>query len=76
MIGQDALVAAGALVAPGVEIPAGVLARGIPARVTRDLSPDEIADQRRRTLEYVETARRHRAAQAASVSAGPATGDT
>ncbi|NNL67488.1 MAG: gamma carbonic anhydrase family protein [Myxococcales bacterium] len=76
VIGEHALVAAGALVAPGVEIPPGVLARGIPARVARDLTPQEIADQLERALEYVETARRHRAAQAALLSAGREAGGT
>lgn len=60
VVGEEALVAAGALVPPGAEIPPRVLARGIPARVARELEPEELADQRRRTLEYVETARRYR----------------
>ena len=48
---------AGALVSPGMEIPAGVLVLGVPARVVRALSADERALQRTRAHEYVETAR-------------------
>ncbi len=56
-VGEEALVAAGALVPPGAKIPARHLARGIPARVVRELSEDELRLQRDRALEYVETAR-------------------
>jgi carbonic anhydrase/acetyltransferase-like protein (isoleucine patch superfamily) len=56
-VGEGALVAAGALVPPGVTIPPRHLVRGVPARVARELDADELATQRRRTLEYVETAR-------------------
>jgi carbonic anhydrase/acetyltransferase-like protein (isoleucine patch superfamily) len=56
-VGEEALVAAGALVPPGAKIPARHLARGVPARVVRPLDDDEVRLQRRRALEYVETAR-------------------
>ena len=58
-VGEEALVGAGAVVSPGFEVPDGMLALGIPARVTRSLDADERALQRRRALEYVETAREH-----------------
>lgn len=60
-IGENALVAAGAVVTPGQSIGAAILAVGMPAREVRALRPEEIELQRARTLEYVETARRHRA---------------
>ncbi len=60
-VGAEALVAAGAVVAPGAVIPPGVLARGIPARVVRELSAEERAAQRKQTLGYVDTARAYRA---------------
>jgi carbonic anhydrase/acetyltransferase-like protein (isoleucine patch superfamily) len=64
-IGEDALVGAGALVTPGSVVPPGVLVVGAPARVVRELSRAERAEQRARTLRYVETARAHaRAAEA------------
>jgi carbonic anhydrase/acetyltransferase-like protein (isoleucine patch superfamily) len=59
-VGEEALVGAGALVTPGTRIPARWIALGAPARPVRELLPDEIETQRRRALEYVETARRHR----------------
>ena len=57
VIGEEALVAAGAVVTPGTRIPPRTLARGIPARPARELDAEEIASQRRRAHEYVETAR-------------------
>jgi carbonic anhydrase/acetyltransferase-like protein (isoleucine patch superfamily) len=63
-VGEGALVGAGAVVAPGAVVPDGMLALGIPARVTRELSEDERALQRRRALEYVENAREHARADA------------
>jgi carbonic anhydrase/acetyltransferase-like protein (isoleucine patch superfamily) len=58
-IGENALIGAGAVVTPGSKIPAGMLAVGMPARVIRALDDEEIAQQRARTLRYVDTARSH-----------------
>ena len=58
-VGAEAWVGAGAVVGPGAEVPGGVLVVGTPARVVRDLRPEEIALQRERTLQYIETARSH-----------------
>jgi len=58
-VGEEALVAAGSLVPPGAEIAPRTLAVGSPARARRTLTAAEIAQQRTRTLEYVETARGH-----------------
>ena len=63
-VGEGALVAAGALVVPGFVVPDGTLAMGVPARVSRSLGSEERATQRRRALEYVETAREHAALEA------------
>lgn len=60
-VGERAWIAAGALVVPGAKIPAGVLAMGVPAVVSRDLTAAEVELQRARTLQYVETARQHAA---------------
>jgi carbonic anhydrase/acetyltransferase-like protein (isoleucine patch superfamily) len=62
VVGAGALIGAGSVVTPGAEIPERWLALGIPARPVRALGADEIAEQRERTLAYVDTARRHRAA--------------
>ena len=58
-VGEGALVGAGAVVPPGARIPPRSLALGTPARVVRELSDEESALQRERTLQYVDTARRH-----------------
>jgi carbonic anhydrase/acetyltransferase-like protein (isoleucine patch superfamily) len=60
-VGAGALIGAGSVVTPGTRIPERWLAVGIPARPVRELGADEIAEQRARTLAYVDTARRHRA---------------
>jgi carbonic anhydrase/acetyltransferase-like protein (isoleucine patch superfamily) len=65
VIGREALVGAGAVVTPGPQVPDGWLALGIPAKPVRELERAEIAEQRERTLTYVETARRHRASAGA-----------
>lgn len=44
VIGAGAQVGAGAVVPPGMHVPAGTLVVGVPARVRRELSPDERAD--------------------------------
>ena len=41
-VGPESLVAAGAVVGPGVEIPPRSLARGVPARVVRSLTDEEL----------------------------------
>lgn len=64
-IGAGALVAAGAVVTPGSVIEPHSLAVGIPARVVRELTEAERNEQVARTLTYVETARKHRAAETA-----------
>lgn len=43
VVGAGAQVAAGAVVAPGTRVPAGHLVMGVPARVKRPLSDEEIA---------------------------------
>jgi carbonic anhydrase/acetyltransferase-like protein (isoleucine patch superfamily) len=66
-VGEGALVGAGALVSPGSQIPDRTLVVGIPARVVRSLSDDESAQQRERTLAYVDNARAHAASRACTL---------
>jgi len=42
VIGRHCIVAAGAVVPPGMEIPDGKMVMGVPAKVVRDLTPGEI----------------------------------
>ena len=55
-IGAQSLVGAGALVTEGKEFPAGVLILGSPAKVVRDLTPEEIARNQRAAAIYVQRA--------------------
>src|SRR6185295_769889 len=40
-VGEEALVAAGAVVREGFEVPSGMLVAGVPAKVIRELTPEE-----------------------------------
>ncbi len=52
-IGAGAVVAAGALVPEGAEIPANTLAMGMPARVRREVTPEEQERFRKNCRNYV-----------------------
>ena len=59
-IGPDAMVGAGALVPPGMVVPPGTLVVGAPAKVKRELSPDEVAYFRKSAQSYAAYAARYR----------------
>lgn len=40
-VGAGAIVAAGAVVPPGMEVPAGTMAAGVPAKVIREVTPEQ-----------------------------------
>jgi carbonic anhydrase/acetyltransferase-like protein (isoleucine patch superfamily) len=61
VIGPDAMVGAGSLVPPGMVVPPGTLALGSPARVKRELTPEEVAFFRRSAENYAGYAERYRA---------------
>jgi gamma-carbonic anhydrase len=52
VVEQGAIVAAGAVVSPGTTIPANMVARGIPAKPTRECTEEERASNRRNCLKY------------------------
>ena len=52
-IGRNSLVAAGSLLTPGTVIPPGSMVMGSPARVKRELTPDEIEGIRQNVASYV-----------------------
>ena len=58
-IGRNCLVGAGSLVTEGKEFPDGVLIVGRPAKVVRELTPEQIANLQRSAAHYVEQAQRH-----------------
>ena len=60
VIESDGMLAAGAMLTPRKRIPSGELWAGRPARKMRDLTADEIADNRTIARHYVEVGRAHR----------------
>ena len=58
-IGRDSIVGAGALVTEGKQFPDGVLIVGAPAKVVRELTPEQIAGVRASAAHYVLQQRRH-----------------
>ncbi|MGW0040634.1 gamma carbonic anhydrase family protein [Rhodococcus sp. NPDC003348] len=61
-LGANCLVAAGAVVLEGAEIPARSLVAGVPARVRRELTDEEIAHIAHNAESYRALAGKHRAA--------------
>ena len=60
-IGRNCLVGAGSLVTEGKEFPDGSMILGSPARVVRQLSPEQIEGLRQSARHYMENARRFKA---------------
>lgn len=61
VIGVDSIVGAGALVPEGKQIPERSLVLGVPAKVVRALTQDDVDASYRNTASYVANGRRHRA---------------
>jgi carbonic anhydrase/acetyltransferase-like protein (isoleucine patch superfamily) len=58
-IGKNCLVAAGAVVPPGMVVPEGKVVMGTPAKAVRDVSAKDLAYMRWLPPHYVEQAERH-----------------
>jgi carbonic anhydrase/acetyltransferase-like protein (isoleucine patch superfamily) len=71
-IGAGSWVAAGSVVPPNLVVPPGVLVRGSPAKVARELKPEERVSAARGVARYLELAREHRAEQLACGVSPPA----
>jgi len=61
-VGEGSVIGAGSVLPEGKSIPPGVLAFGQPARIIRDLRPEEIEEHRRWAEEYWRMAENHRRA--------------
>jgi phenylacetic acid degradation protein len=61
MIGAGSLVAAMSFVRAGMQVPPRSMVVGMPARVLRQLTDEEVAAKTRETEEYIDLARRSRA---------------
>lgn len=59
-IGRGCLVGAGAVVTEGKEFPDGSLILGAPAKVVRELPPEQLARLKQSAASYVKNAERHR----------------
>jgi len=59
-IGKNCLVGAGAVVTEGKEFPDNSLILGSPAKVVREITPEQAARLRHSALHYVQQAQRHR----------------
>lgn len=59
-VGAGSLIAAQALVPQGLQIPPGSLVTGVPAKIKRELTPEEREGIRANAEMYLELARRHR----------------
>jgi carbonic anhydrase/acetyltransferase-like protein (isoleucine patch superfamily) len=62
VVGAGALVAAASLVPEGMHVPPGTLVAGVPARVRRDLSPEESDGLARSATTYAVLREEHRTA--------------
>lgn len=65
-IGQECLIAAGALVPEGMEVPPRSLVAGVPGKIRRELSEEEVAALHRNAEVYLDLAKAHREAKPAS----------
>jgi carbonic anhydrase/acetyltransferase-like protein (isoleucine patch superfamily) len=60
-IGEQSLIAAGAVVTPRTKIPPGSMVMGAPGKVVRPLRPEERAGLRAWAEKYIQVARAHAA---------------
>lgn len=63
VIGEESLIAAGALVTQGMEVPPRSLVAGVPAKVRRELTEDEIAHLHRNAETYLRLKEEHLCAE-------------
>ncbi|HEY3417585.1 MAG TPA: gamma carbonic anhydrase family protein [Armatimonadota bacterium] len=63
VIGTGSIVAAGAVVREGMEVPPGSLVAGVPAKVIKEISPEQMEHIRENAQVYVACAEAHRNAQ-------------
>lgn len=72
VIGDDSIIAAGAVVTEGVEIPPKSLVVGIPAKVKRTLSDEELTMLPKHAKEYAKLAKKYNKARLSKVKHGEA----
>ncbi|MFT4298852.1 MAG: gamma carbonic anhydrase family protein [Aeromicrobium sp.] len=75
VIGAESLIAAGALVTEGMRVPPRSLVAGVPGKVRRELSDDEVARLHRNARIYTEHRELHRAATVVGATSGEGVAD-
>lgn len=58
-IGSECLIAAGAVVSPGLQVPDRMVVMGVPGKIVRPVKPEELEYMRWLTTHYVELARKY-----------------
>lgn len=58
-IGRECLIAAGAVVPPGLEVPDGMLVMGVPGKIARPVREEDLQYMRSLTAHYVKLAQRY-----------------
>lgn len=70
IVGTESIVAAGALLPPGLQVPARSMVAGVPARVRRRVTDEEVTMIRTNAADYRELARAHATATDGSRNPG------
>lgn len=60
IINSHSLIAAGTLIKEGFEVPEGTLAAGVPGKIIRDLTPDEIEKYSENAVNYLNYVKKYR----------------
>ncbi len=58
-VGEGAIVGAGAIVTPKTKIPPFTMALGVPAKVVRSLTEEEVKNLKEHAMDYVELMKRY-----------------
>jgi carbonic anhydrase/acetyltransferase-like protein (isoleucine patch superfamily) len=58
-IGEECLIAAGAVLSPGTIVPNGMCAMGVPAKIVRPVKPEELKYMRWLSRRYIELAEKY-----------------
>ncbi len=57
---ENSIVGAGSLVAPGFKVPSGTIVMGVPAKIKRELSTEEVVQIKQSAANYVEYSRTYK----------------
>ncbi|MCI0453877.1 MAG: gamma carbonic anhydrase family protein [Candidatus Dadabacteria bacterium] len=60
IVEEGSMVGAGSLVAPGFTVPSGTIVMGVPAKVKRELKPEEVWNLKQSAMNYVRYSRAHK----------------